>query len=42
MILEEGEKKHHVAIKSLERVLSMANSTHKESQYFCDNFLKWF
>ena len=42
MILEEGEKKHYVAIKSLERLLSMANSGHKESQYFCDNCLNGF
>ena len=42
MILEEGEKKHYVAIKSLERLLSMANSRHKESQYFCDNCLNGF
>ena len=39
MISEEGEKKHYVAIKSLERLLSKANSKHKESQYFCDNCL---
>ena len=42
MILEEGEKKYYVAIKSLERLLSMANSKHKESQYFCDNCLNGF
>ena len=42
MILEEGEKKHYVAIKSLERLLSMANSRHKESHYFCDNCLNGF
>ena len=42
MILEEGEKKHYIPIKSLERLLSMANSKHKESQYFCDNCLNGF
>ena len=42
MILEEGEKKHYVAIKSLERLLPMANSRYKESQYFCDNCLNGF
>ena len=42
MILEEGEKKHYKAIKSLERLLSMANSRHKESQYFWDNCLNDF
>ena len=42
MILEEGQKKHCVAIKSLKRLLSMANSKHKESQYFCDNCMNGF
>ena len=42
MILEDGEKKHYVAIKSLESLLSMQNSKHKESQYFCNNCLQGF
>ena len=42
MILEDGEKKHYVAIKSLERLLSMDNSKHKESQHFCNNCLQGF
>ena len=42
MILEDGEKKHYVAIKSLERLLSMQNSKHKESQHFCNNCLQGF
>ena len=42
MILEEDQKKYYVAIKSLKRLLSMANSKHKESQYFCDNCLNGF
>ena len=42
MILEEEQKKHYVAIKSLERLLSMSNTKHKEKQYFCDNCLNGF
>ena len=42
MIIEDEDKKHYVAIKSLERLLSMQNSKHKESQYFCDNCLQGF
>ena len=42
MIIEDGEKKHYVAIKSLERLLSMNNSKHKESQHFCNNCLQGF
>ena len=42
MILEEEQEKHYVAIKSLERLLSMSNSKHKEKQYFCDNCLNGF
>ena len=40
MIIEDGEKKHYVAIKSLERLLSMNNIKHKESQHFCNNCLQ--
>ena len=42
MIIEDKEKKHYVAIKSLERSLSMDNSKHKESQHFCNNCLQGF
>ena len=42
MILEDGEKKHYVAIQSSERLLSMNNSKHKESQHFCNNCLQGF
>ena len=42
MIIEDKEKKHYVAIKSLERLLSMNNSKHKESQYLCNNCLQGF
>ena len=42
MILEKDDKKHYVAVKSISRLLSMANSRHKESQYFCDNCLNGF
>ena len=30
MIITEGEKKHHVAIKSLSRLLSKKNSKHNK------------
>ena len=42
MIIEDKEKKHYVAIKSLERLLSMDNSKHKESQHFRNNCLQGF
>ena len=42
MILEDGEKKHYVAIKSLERLLSKMNSKHNPSQHFCNNCLQGF
>ena len=42
MIIENGDKKHYVAIKSLERLLSMQNSKHKEHQHFCNNCLQGF
>ena len=42
MILEKDDKKHYVAVRSISRLLSMANSRHKESQYFCDNCLNGF
>ena len=42
MIIEDGDRKHYAAIKSLERLLSMQNSKHKESQHFCSNCLQGF
>ena len=42
MILEDGEKKHYVAIKSLERLLSKTNSKHNPKQHFCNNCLQGF
>ena len=42
MILEDGEKKHYVAIKSLERLLSKMNSKHNPTQHFCNNCLQGF
>ena len=42
MILEEGKKKHYVAIKSLERLLSKMNSKHNPAQHFCNNCLQVF
>ena len=42
MILQDGVKKHYVAIKSLERLLSKMNSKHNPAQHFCNNCLQWF
>ena len=42
MLIEDNEKSHYVAIKSLGRLLSMQNSKHKESQHFCTNCLQGF
>ena len=42
MLIEDNEKRHYVAIKSLGRLLSMQNSEHKESQHFCTNCLQGF
>ena len=42
MIIEDGEKKHYVAIKSLRRLLSNMNSKYKVSQHFCSNCLQGF
>ena len=42
MIIEDGDKKHYVAIKSLERLLSKMNSKHNPSQHFCSNCLQGF
>ena len=42
MLITDNNNKHHVAIKSLRRLLSMQNSKHKESQHFCINCLQGF
>ena len=42
MIIEDREKKHYVAIKSLERLLSKMNSKHNPAQHFCNNCLQGF
>ena len=42
MTIEDGEKKHYVAIKSLERLLSKMNSKHNPTQHFCNNCLQGF
>ena len=42
MIIEDGDKKHYVAIKSLGRLLSKMNSKHNPSQHFCSNCLQGF
>ena len=42
MLITDNNKKHHVAIKSLKRLLSRQNSKHKESQHFCINCLQGF
>ena len=42
MIIEDGDKRHYVAIKSLGRLLSKLNSKHNPSQHFCTNCLQGF
>ena len=42
MLITDHNRKHHVAIKSLRRLLSRQNSKHKESQHFCINCLQRF
>ena len=42
MILEDGDKKHYVAIKSLKRLLSKMNSKYNPTQHFCNNCLQGF
>ena len=37
--VENPNKKHYVAVKSLSRLLSKQNSKHKEAQHFCTNCL---
>ena len=40
--VENPNRKHYVAIKSLSRLLSKQNSKHKEAQHFCTNCLNGF
>ena len=40
--VENQNKKHYVAVKSLSRLLSKQNSKHKEAQHFCTNCLNGF
>ena len=42
MIIEDNEKSHYVAIKSLGRLLSKMNSKHNPSQHFRNNCLQGF
>ena len=42
MIIEDDDKKHYVAIKSLGRLLSKMNSKHNPTQHFCTNCLHGF
>ena len=40
--VENPNKKHYVAVKSLSRLLSKQNSKHKEAEHFCTNCLNGF
>ena len=42
MIIEDGDKRHYIAIKSSGRLLSKMNSKHNPSQHFCTNCLQGF
>ena len=42
MLITDNNRKHYVAIKSLNRLLSVQNSKHKKSQHFCTNCLQGF
>ena len=42
MLITENNRKHHVAIKSLSRLLSKQNSKHKGKEYFFTNCLQGF
>ena len=42
MIIEDDDKKHYIAIKSLGRLLSKMNSKHNPTQHFCTNCLHGF
>ena len=40
--VENPNRKHYVAVKSLSRLLSKQNNKHKETQHFCTNCLNGF
>ena len=42
MIIEDGDKRHYVAIKSLGRLLSKMNNKQKTTRHFCSNCLQGF
>ena len=42
MIISENNRKHHVTIKSLSRLLSSENTKHKRKEYFCMKCLQGF
>ena len=42
MLITESNKKHHVTIKSLSRLLQTQNTKHKGKEYFCMNCLQGF
>ena len=39
LLIDDGDKRHHTAIKSLTRLLAKSNSKHKCKQHFCLNCL---
>ena len=40
MIISENNRKHHISIKSISRLLSSKNTNHKGKEYFCNNCLQ--
>ena len=42
MLIHENDRTHYTAVKSLSRLLSGSNTTHKRKQYFCTNCLQGF
>ena len=42
LLIDDGEKIHYTAIKSLSRLLGSSNSKHKRKQHFCLNCLQGF
>ena len=42
MTISESNRKHYIAIKSLSRLLSSKNTSHKGKEYFCVNCLQGF
>ena len=42
LLLEDGKKRHYVAIKNLSRLLRSSTSSHKDKYYFCQNCLQGF